>query len=144
MILLGAIYDMCPLTDQVGKGEHRFELYHVNTLAGPAPRKLKKMILSVFNSNTNDLYSLLKPIERKFNLQYWGRIDMVDEHSIAFVNKETHQPVVFKASRLRKGSLAELAAQKVASELGDITDIESVINQGLIPASLRDILLKHL
>ena len=144
MILLGAIYDLCPLTDQIGMGEQRFELYHVKTLAGPATRKLKKMIASVFNSDTNDFYSLLKPIEREFNLKYWGRLDMIDERSIAFVNKETHQPVVFKVSKLRKGSLAELAAQRVASELGNITEIESLVAQGLIPVTLRNILLKHL
>ena len=144
MILLGAIYDLCPLTDQIGMGEQRFELYHVKTLAGPTTRKLKKMIASVFNSDTNDFYSLLKPIEREFNLKYWGRIDMINEHSIAFVDKETRQPVVFKVSRLRKSSLAELAAQKVASELGDVTDVETIIGQCSIPATLRSILLRHL
>ena len=100
MILLGAIYDLCPLTDQIGMGEQRFELYHVKTLAGPATRKLKKMIASVFNSDTNDFYSLLKPIEREFNLKYWGRIDMINEHSIAFVRNSWGCPSIGKPTKI--------------------------------------------
>ena len=145
MTLLGDVYDMCPLTDKVRAGEHRFQLYHVSTLAGPAPRNLKKILASIFNGkDINTLYELLKPIERRFKLKYWGRIDTLCHHSIAFINYHTGQPVVYKASKLRKISLKELAAQRVAAELGDIIDIESLIDQYLLPASLKTVLLKHL
>ena len=145
MTLLGDVYDMCPLTDKAKAGEHRFQLYHISTLAGPAPRNLKRILASVFNSkDINTLYGLLKPIERRFKLKYWGRIDTLCHHSIAFINYHTGHPVVYKASKLRKFSLEELAAERVAAELGDITDIESLISQYLLPASLKTVLLKHL
>ena len=144
MTLLGDVFDLCPLTDKVGEGEHRFQLYHISTLAGPAPRNLKKILASVFNSDINTLYSLLRQIERKSDLRYWGRISTLYHHSVAFVNIKTGQPVVYKASKLRKFSLEELAAEKVAAELGDIRDIESLIGQCLLPASLKTVLLKHL
>ena len=144
MTLLGDVFDMCPLRDQAREGEHVFQLCHISTLAGPAPRSVKRIIASVYNSSINNLYNFLSPIEKEFNLQYWGRIDTLHQSSIAFVDKQTRLPVVFKASKLRKSSLAELSAQKVASELGNITDIELILEQRLIPASLKTILLKHI
>ena len=144
MTLLRDVIDMCPLSDRARNGEHKFQIYHISTLNGPVPRDLKRILASVFNKDINTLYDLLRPIERKFRLQYWGRVDTLCHHSIAFINKQTGQPVVCKASKLRKISLEELAAQRVAAELGDITDIKSIIDQHLITASLKTVLLKHI
>ena len=56
-------------------------------------------------------------------------------------NKE---PAILKASKLRGNWLQSIAAAKIASELENIEDIQSIVKQGLIPAQLENLLMKYL
>ena len=63
---------------------------------------------------------------------------------LLFLDTNTLQPVILKASKLRGSSLQSIAAAKVASELENIKDIQSIVKQGLIPAQLENLLMKYI
>ena len=98
----------------------------------------------VFKSFQDILLENIKPIEKKFDLKYFGRLVSLYSHKIAFINKKSEKPVIYKATRVKDSSLLGLTASKVSSQLGDKADIASLIEEGLIPAQLRGVLLKHL
>ena len=135
---------ICSDMNEIREGEQTFELFHISTLIGSAPKDFKKILTSIWNTDIGKLYQNLKPIERRFNLEYRGRLDMFYEHKIAFIDKQTDEYLVLKASKFRECSLKKLAAAKVSSELGGITDVTSIIQQALIPIHLQDVLLKYL
>ena len=130
--------------DVIQPGEKVFQLFHVSKLAGSAPRKVKEIITSIYNSDQDILFENIKPIEKRFDLKYFGRLVGLYSHKIAFINKKSEKPVIYKATRVKNSSLLWLAASKVSSQLGDKSDIASLIDEGLIPAELKDVLLKTL
>ena len=77
-------------------------------------------------------------------MKFVGQQFMLYEHTIAFLDTNTLQPVILKASKLRGSSLQSIAAAKIASELENIKNIQTIVKQGLIPAKLENLLMKYL
>ena len=90
------LWSTCDM-NEIREGEQTFELFHISTLLGSAPKDLKKILTSIWNSDIGNLIQNLKPIERRFNLEYRGRIDWHYEHKIAFIDKQTDEYLVLKA-----------------------------------------------
>ena len=130
--------------DVIQPGEKVFQSFHVSKLTGSAPREVKEIINSIYNSDQDTLLENIKSIEKKFDLKYFGRLVSLYSHKIAFINKKSEKPVIYKATRVKDSSLLGLTALKVSSQLGDKADIASLIEEGLIPAQLSGVLLKHL
>ena len=124
--------------------EFRFEKWHISTPSGSAPKVLKKVLTIIWNSDRNHFYRFLRYIENRFQKKFVGQQFMLYEHTIAFLDTNTLQPVILKASKLRGSSLQSIAAAKVASELENIKDIQSIVKQGLIPAQLENLLMRYL
>ena len=62
------------------------------------------------------------------------------------MNKETGAEVILKASKIRGFSLKDIAAAKISSQLNtaDEGSLSLIISEGLVPACLKDIILKYL
>ena len=124
--------------------EFRFEKWHISTPSGSAPKDLKKLLTIIWNTDRNTLYEFLRPIKDRFQMKFVGQQFMLYEHTIAFLDTNTLQPVILKASKLRGSSLQSIAAAKIASELENIKNIQTIVKQGLIPAKLENLLMKYL
>ena len=124
--------------------EYRFEKWHISTPSGLAPKDLKKVLTILWNTDRNTIYEFLRPIKDRFQIKFVGQQFSLYEHTIAFLDTNTQQPVILKASKLRGSSLQSIAAVKIASELENIEDIQSIVKQGLIPAQLENLLMKYL
>ena len=124
--------------------EFRFEKWHISTPSGSAPKDLKKLLTIIWNTDRNTLYEFLRPIKDRFQMKFVGQQFMLYEYTIAFLDTNTLQPVILKASKLRGSSLQSIAAAKIASELEDIKNIQTIVKQGLIPAKLENLLMKYL
>ena len=128
----------------LGETEVSFEKWHISTPSGSAPKYLKKVLTIIWNSDRNTLYRFLRHIEDRFQMKFVGQQFMLYEHKIAFLDTNTLQPVILKASKLRGSSLQSIAATKIASELENIESVQSIVKQGLIPAQLENLLMKYL
>lgn len=127
--------------------ELRFEKWHISTPSGSAQKNLKRVLTLIWNSDRmvpDYFYELLNPIEDRFQIKFAGQQYQLYEHTIAFLDTNTHQPILFKASKFRGSSLQSIAAAKISSELNNIEDIKSIVKQGLIPAQLENLLMKYL
>ena len=60
------------------------------------------------------------------------------------MNKETGAEVILKASKIRGFSLKDIAAAKISSQLNTADEGSLIISEGLVPACLKDIILKYL
>ena len=143
-MMLSEMYPEKPM-DSVGEGEKIFVKWHLFTLEGQVSKNLKILLNFIWNhKNRINFYDFLKPIEEGFHLKYIGRRISLYEEIIFFINKQTQKDVILKASRVRGSSLENIAAAKIGSQLNTAADVEVIINQGLIPAHLRDLLVKYL
>ena len=133
-------------TNIVGDGEKIFVKYHIFTLEGTVPRNLKKILDLIWNRKFDDFYTLLRPFEDKFHLKYIGQSITLYQDVIFFMNKETGAEVILKASKIRGFSLKDIAAAKISSQLNtaDEGSLSLIISEGLVPACLKDIILKYL
>ena len=133
-------------TNIVGDGEKIFVKYHIFTLEGTVPRNLKKILDLIWNRKFDDFYTLLRPFEDKFHLKYIGQSITSYQDVIFFMNKETEAEVILKASKIRGFSLKDIAAAKISSQLNtaDEGSLSLIISEGLVPACLKDIILKYL
>ncbi len=131
-------------TDEVGDGENIFVNWHIFTLEGTVPRNLKKILDLIWNTNTNYFYDVLRPIEDKFHLKYVGRRISLYQDIIFFMNKETQTHLILMASKIQGFSLKDIAAAKISSQLNTVDDGRLIISQGLVPASLKDLIPKYL
>ena len=143
-------------TNIVGDGEKIFVKYHIFTLEGTVPRNLKKILDLIWNRKFDDFYTLLRPFEDKFHLKYIGqsitlyqdennrKSGGICERIIFFMNKETGAEVILKASKIRGFSLKDIAAAKISSQLNTADEGSLIISEGLVPACLKDIILKYL
>ena len=133
-------------TNIVGDGEKIFVKYHIFTLEGTVPRNLKKILDIIWNGKFDDFYTLLRPFEDKFHLKYIGQSITSYQDVIFFMNKETGAEVILKASKIRGFSLKDIAAAKISSQLNtaDEGSLSLIISEGLVPACLKDIILKYL
>ena len=59
--------------DVIQPGEKVFKSFHVSKLTGSAPREVKEIITSIYNSDQDILLENTKPIEKKFDLKYFER-----------------------------------------------------------------------
>ena len=131
-------------TNIVGDGEKIFVKYHIFTLEGTVPRNLKKILDLIWNRKFDDFYTLLRPFEDKFHLKYIGQSITLYQDVIFFMNKETGAEVILKASKIRGFSLKDIAAAKISSQLNTADEGSLIISEGLVPACLKDIILKYL
>ena len=133
-------------TNIVGDGEKIFVKYHIFTLEGTVPRNLKKILDLIWNRKFDDFYTLLRPFEDKFHLKYIGQSITSYQDVIFFMNKETGAENILKASKIRGFSLKDIAAAKISSQLNtaDEGSLSLIISEGLVPACLKDIILKYL
>ena len=131
-------------TDKVGDGENIFVKWHIFTLEGTVPRNLKKILDLIWNTKSDYFYDVLRPIEDKFHLKYVGRRISLYQDVIFFMNKETQTHLILMASKIQGFSLKDIAAAKISSQLNTVDDGRLIISQGLVPASLKDLILKYL
>ena len=134
---------MPTLRDLYLDGKSVFVKSHVSTLEGSAPRSLKKLLASIWNSNRARIYENLQPIEIRHQFKYLGCSINLYEEKVIFRDMQNQEITVLKISRVGDISLKEFAAASVSSELGSAADIQLIIKQGLCPAHLKDVLVKY-
>ena len=127
-----------------GDGDDVFVRWHIFTRAGSPQKSLKQILAFIWNNDRNYFYAVLKQIEISFQLKYLGRQFSLYEDVIIFADKQTQEPLVFKASKVSGTSLQDITAAKISLMLETPADIRLIISHGLLPARLQDLLVKYL
>ena len=133
-----------------------FETWHISTPTGSAPRDLKKILKNIWNTKEfeNDkekikyLEFLESEIEATYKLEFlvWGGCDKWPHDDFLGFQSNSHsqEKIMFRVSKKKVFSLLNIAAATVSLELEHINDIQSLIVNGCIPASLENILVKYI
>lgn len=129
--------------------EKKFETWHVSSPSGFAPRDLKKMVKTLWDTYTQETQRAehTHEIETKFKLELavwaegcqWPNQDFLGFHSF-----DSAQQILLRIRKTRGFSLQNLAAAVVCLQLEHIDDISTLIKNGDIPASTENLLLKYI
>ena len=145
--------------------EKMFESWHISSVTGFATRELKQLLKKIWDSDKGEVLlnaedgckelskTFLTDHNLKLNGVYKCKVNSTipNEDWIFFSNLSKNNSIpdlqmsnsILRATKKRGLSLLELSAAAVSFDLQSVDDIKSLIDNGEVPPSLENILIKY-